>query len=101
MKNLGEFYLCIGDSKIHLKEALIQGTVVWFEKTIHPEFKVLVKEGESKPFVGCAIAEHSTGNLIGLTLSQFDRTVRFINIPINDRNKKKIRLYKLRKKKAF
>lgn len=96
LKDLGNFYLCIGNLRIHLQEVLVQGKVKWVEKTIHPEFKVLVKEGESKPFVGCAIAEHSTGNLIGLTVSQFDRTLRFVNIPISDRNQKKIHLHKLR-----
>ncbi len=63
---------------------------------LHRDFKVLIKEGESKPYVGCAIAELPNGNIIGLTVSQFDRSIKCVNIPISDRNRKKIYLHKLK-----
>jgi hypothetical protein len=82
------------DSKLYLKQALLQGKVMWKEQTILPEFKVLIKVGESTPYVGCAIAELAQGNLIGFTVSQVDRDIKLINI--SDRNQKKIQLLKLR-----
>jgi len=84
------------DSKLNLKQALLKGKVKWNEHRISPEFKVLVKEGESRPYVGCAIAELSKGNLVGFTVSKMDRALKLINIPLNDRNREKIKLLKLK-----
>lgn len=95
-REIGDFYLDIKGVKLHLKEALIQGNVKWIEKDVWPEFKILVKEGELSPHVGCAIAELSHGSLIGVTISQGDRSLKLINIPLSDRNQNKIRLHKLR-----
>lgn len=95
-RKIGDFYLGIKGEKLHLQEALVQGNVKWDEKKVWPEFKVLVKEGELSPYVGCTIAELSDGNLIGLTVSHVDRSLKLINIPLSDRNQKKIRLHKLR-----
>ena len=95
-REIGDFYLDIKGVKLHLKEALVQGNVKWIEKDVWPEFKVLVKEGELSPYVGCAIAELSHGNLIGVTVSQVDGSLKLINIPLSVRNQKKIRLHKLR-----
>ena len=89
-------YVELKDSRLDLKQALLQGKVKWNEQTIFPEFKVLVKEGESKPYVGCAIAELSHGNLVGFTVSQVDRAMKLINIPLNDRNREKIKLIRLK-----
>ena len=95
-RKIGDFYLDIKGEKLHLKEALIQGNVKWDEKTLWPDFKVLIKEGELSPYVGCAIAELSDGNLIGFTVSHADRSLKLINIPLSDRNREKIRLLRLR-----
>lgn len=89
-------YVELKDSKLYLKQALLQGKVTWKEQIILPEFKVLIKVGESTPYVGCAIAELSQGNLIGITVSQVDRAIKLINITLSDRNQKKIQLLKLR-----
>lgn len=91
-----DMYLDIKGSRLHLQEAFIQGAVKWTEKSVQPEFKVLVKEGELLPHVGCAIAELSGGNLIGFTASQVDRDLKIINIPLSDRNREKIHLLRLR-----
>ena len=87
-REIGDFYLDIKGEKLHLKEALIQGNVKWDEKTKWPEFKVLIKEGELSPYIGCAITELSDGNLIGFTLSHADRSLKLINIPLGDRNRR-------------
>lgn len=94
-REIGDFYLDIKGEKLHLKEALIQGNVKWDEKTMWTEFKVLIKEGELSPYIGCAIAELSDGNLIGFTVSHADRSIKLINIPLSDRNQKKLRLHRL------
>jgi hypothetical protein len=96
LKGLDGLYLDLKDSKIYLKQALLQGKVKWNECSISPEFKILIKEGELKPYVGCAIAELSQGNLVGFTVSQVDRSLKLINIPLSDRNQEKIKLLKLK-----
>ena len=77
-------------------QALVEGKVVWIEHNLSPEFKILVKDGELKPYVGCAIVEMLGGNLGGITVSQVDRNVNFINIPVSERNKEKIRKLQLK-----
>ena len=96
IKGIDGIYVKLKDSKLYLKQALLQGKVKWNERSISPEFKILVKEGELKPYVGCAIAELSQGNLVGITASQMDRNIKFINIPLSERNREKIRLIKLK-----
>jgi hypothetical protein len=88
--------LDVQGSKIRLKQVLVEGLVVWKAHDLSLEYKVLVRDGELKPFVGCAITEMREGNLGGLTVSQFDRTIRFINIPVSERNRKKIQQIKLK-----
>ncbi|MFH1417172.1 MAG: restriction endonuclease [Planctomycetota bacterium] len=96
LKGIDGIYVNLKDSKLYLKQALLQGKVKWNERSISPEFKILIKEGELKPYVGCAIAELSQGNLIGFTVSQVDRALKLINIPLSERNREKIKLIKLR-----
>lgn len=96
LKRIDGIYVDLKDSKLYLKQALLQGKVKWNERSISPEFKILIKEGELKPYVGCAIAELSQGNLVGITTSQMDRNIKFINIPLSERNREKIKLIKLK-----
>jgi hypothetical protein len=93
---IGNFCVELEGSKLALHTALIQGNVKWTERSMPPEFKVLTKEGELVPHVGCAIAEFSDGSLRGITVSQVDRPVKFINIPLSERNREKIRLLRLK-----
>lgn len=95
-KGIDGIYVDMKDSKFYMKQALLQGKVIWNEQSISPEFIVLIKEGESTPYVGCAIAELSQGNLVGITVSQVDRNIKLINVPLSDRNRRKIQLLKLR-----
>ena len=96
LKGIDGFYVDLKDSKLYLKQALLQGKVKWNERSISPEFKILIKEGELKPYVGCAIAELSQGNLVGITASKMDRNIKLINIPVSERNREKIKLIKLK-----
>jgi hypothetical protein len=90
IKFLPEFHINV------LKEVLVQGKITWKESKILPEFKILIKDGETKPYVGCAIAEHPNGNLLGFTVSQFDRDLKLVNIIVSDRNREKIRDIKVK-----
>ena len=94
--DLNNIYIDLEGSKKQIKQALVKGNVVWKENNLSPEYKILVKEGELKPYVGCAITEMPQGNLIGLTVSQVDRNFNFINIPVSERNKEKIRKLQLK-----
>ena len=93
---LGNAYLISGSSRIQVRQAVIAGTVTWVKHELKPEFKVIVRDGELKPYVGCAVAEMLQGNLIGFTVSRADRTLKLINVPLSDRNRKKV--YKQRLK---
>ena len=94
--DLNNICIDIEGDKRQIKQALLKGIVVWNEYNHSPEYKLLVKEGELTPLVGCAVMEMRQGNLSGLTVSQVDRNVIFINIPISDRNRKKIQELKLK-----
>lgn len=96
INDLNNICIDLEGDKRPIKQALLKGIVVWKEYNHSPEYKLLVKDGESKPFVGCAVMEMRQGNLSGLTVSQVDRNVSFISIPVSDRNRKKIQGLKLK-----
>jgi hypothetical protein len=75
---------------------VVDGKVIYKEYNLLPEYKMLVKDGESKPDVGFAIVEMAGGNLGGITVSQVDRNINWISIPVSDRNKKKIQKLRLK-----
>ena len=78
-------YVLIDGDKYVLEQALVSGVITSFNEFIKPEFKILLKYGETSPYVGCAVFEMSQGNLAGLTINKYDRALRFINIPLSDR----------------
>lgn len=94
--SLGNLCIDLEGSKFPLKQALVKGVVVWQGQKLIPEYKILIKMGESKPYVGCAITEMPQGNLGGFTVSQVDRDFKFINIPVSMRNMEKIQQLRLR-----
>jgi len=53
-------------------------------------FKILIRHEELIPYVGCAIAEVTNGDLIGITINNENRDVKIFNIPLNSRLKNKI-----------
>lgn len=61
-----------------------------------PVYKMLTKIGDDEFKVGCALTELGIGNLTGITVSHADRTIRFINVPKINREKRKIYNIKLK-----
>ena len=78
-----------GQERIPITEALVTGEVMYIEKSLSPHFKVLTRLDSDELIVGCAVAEESGGNLIGITVDQ-SRRVSVINISVGDRLLKKI-----------
>lgn len=91
-----EIFAVLRDEKLQLKEAIVVDQVIKIGANLNPVFKILVRVGESKPFVGCAIAELFQESLIGITVSQVDRNINLIHIPLSDRNRKKIQMHRLK-----
>jgi len=92
-------YFIATSGKLVLRQARVSGIVKWIEKKQELQFKILKKLDDVKPFAGCAITEISNGNLIGITVSNTKRNIELINIPISDRNKRKILKYRLKQRK--
>jgi hypothetical protein len=82
-------YTIVGEKKIPLSNAIIQGEIKYIETVLAPKYKGLFKHGETKPFVACAIFEMDKGNLAGFTVDP-SNTLRFINISVASRLLKKI-----------
>jgi hypothetical protein len=87
--------LVIDDNEVPLKDALVSGEVAWTDRVAKPDFLTLVREGEAKPLVQCAITEHSAGSLIGIALGE-GQQLRFINVAVSTRNREKVRSLRLR-----
>ncbi len=96
INDLGNLYINLEGSKIPLKQALVKGVVVWQEQKLLPVYKAIIRVGESKPYVGCAIMETPQGDLVGFPVSRVDRNINLINIPVSERNKEKIRKLRLK-----
>jgi hypothetical protein len=80
----------IPDTEIRLKEAKVRGSFRLETTNLAPSFKVLVQDDDESPLVSCAIAELTTGDLIGLSFARDHRQIRLVRIVVNDRNRKKI-----------
>jgi hypothetical protein len=90
-------HLRLGELIIKIKGARLQGIVRWKE-TPHPvQYKILVNEATDQPVIGCVLAELTNGNLVGITASNADRTMRFINVAVSARNLSVIRKMQLGK----
>lgn len=92
-----EPHLRLGKLITKIKSARLQGIVRWKE-TPHPvQYKILVNEATDQPVIGCVLAELPNGNLVGITASNADRTIRFINVGVSARNLSVIRKMELGK----
>ncbi|HXI69136.1 MAG TPA: hypothetical protein VNN22_02140 [Verrucomicrobiae bacterium] len=83
-------YVKTRSGKIIIGQALFTGQVAWIETQKPTHYKVLKRLGDEKPFAGCMVAELGTWGLMGLMVSNTDRTIRWIHVPISDRNRNKI-----------
>lgn len=88
-------YVKAPSGKIIIGQALFTGQVGWMETPKPTHYKVLKRLGDEKPFAGCMVAELGTLGLMGLLVSNTDRNIRWIHVPISDRNKNKIFKQKL------
>ena len=84
-----------GTSDFHLKNLLYTGQLVWTKTEKPTHYKVLKRLNDEKPYAGCMIAELGEWGLIGLSVSQLDRKLRLIHVPLSDRNRKLIYRQKL------
>lgn len=89
-------YVKAPSGKLIIGQALFTGQVGWTETQKPTHYKVLKRLGDEKPFAGCMVAELGTLGLMGLMVSNSDRTIRWIHVPISDRNKNKIFKQKIR-----
>jgi hypothetical protein len=89
-------YMKINDKLWRVREAVISGHLVWRETVQKLDFKMLIKEGEAQPYIGCAVAELSNGDLVGFSASTFDRNLHLIRVLVSERNKSKLHRIKLK-----
>lgn len=77
---------------VHLPitEIVFDGKVRWRVETRESRFMVLRRLGEAKPDAGCCVFELPGWGLCGLVVSNTNREIRFMNIPVSDRKKKKV-----------
>jgi hypothetical protein len=88
-------YLKLGELITKIKGAQLQGVVQWKETAHSMDYKILVNEATDQPVIGCGLAELPNGNLIGITASSADRTIRLINVAVSSRNLAVIRQMQL------
>jgi hypothetical protein len=86
------YYIHINGNPYCLKRANVRGIISCDQIETNFEYKILVKDGDNKPYVACAVAEISNKDLIGVT---FSHEVKLIRIPASDRLIKKIRSHRL------
>lgn len=91
----GDICVDVIGSLIPVQRVIITGPVQCSVEPMKTEFKMLIKDGETEPYVGCAITELPNGNLFGFAISQRKYDLHLINIPISNRIKKKIYRQKL------
>lgn len=90
-------HLRFGELIAKIKGARLQGVVRWKETPHAVEYKVLVNQATDRPVIGCVLAALPNGNLVGITASNADRTIRFINVAVSARNLSVIREMQLGK----
>lgn len=79
-----------------VSEVQLAGTLVKLTSSCRVVPKVLVRAGDGLPFAACAVWPVTGGHLVGLAFSNFDRSVRFVTVPVSIRNLKQLRRLRLR-----
>lgn len=87
-------YIKLSDKLVAIKECVVTGNIGYI---VHdkPSFKVLRQYGRDKPIAGCVMIELKNSNLTGISVSNSNNKITALNIPYNDRIKKKIRKYQI------
>lgn len=78
------------DRRIVLEELVFEGGVRWREEARETKYKVLVRLGDERPLAGCCIFEPPGWGLCGLVVSNTNRDIRFMHVPVAERNRRKI-----------
>lgn len=76
--------------RIPIDQIVFDGEVRWRVETQDSRFMVLRLRGSAKPDAGCCVFETPAWGLCGLVVSNTHREIRFMNIPVSDRKKRKI-----------
>ncbi len=79
-----------GDRRIIVKELVYEGGVRWREELGETKYKVLQRIGDARPLAGCCVFEVPGWGLCGLMVSNADRDIRFVHVPVMERNRRKI-----------
>jgi hypothetical protein len=83
-------FIKVGDHRVILQELVFEGAVRWREESRETTYKVLHRYGETRPVAGCCVFEVPSWGLCGLMVSNTDRAIRFVHVPVAERNRKKI-----------
>jgi hypothetical protein len=90
-----ELFVNINKKNIYLKDAIVEGTIIIKKQEFIPTFKILTQLNENnnkQPLVGCAIYEDVFDkNIMAITCSNYDRSIRMINIPLTERSRKTLK----------
>jgi hypothetical protein len=89
-----EIYSDIEGTMRRLISMRFTGHIVRNEQRVAPDFKVLFRQGETEPVIGCAVYEMGNKSLGGLTFGP-NNDFGFVHISISDRNLRKIYRRKL------
>jgi hypothetical protein len=83
-------YVKYNDILIPIIQFRVLGVITYTIAKKETIYKILIKHGETIPYVGCAITEMSNGNLIGITVNNENKEMNLINISLTERQKSKI-----------
>ena len=86
----------IFDQDIMVEGATVSGIITWIETETSPIFKMLVRHGETKPYIGVVISELPNGELLAVTLTNSEHNVSGILVSVDNRLKRKIYRHKLK-----
>lgn len=83
-------FIKIGTRRVFIKELVYDGGVRWREELSETKYKVLQRLGDANPLAGCCVFEIPGWGLCGLIISNSNRDIRFVHVPLSERNRKKV-----------
>lgn len=86
-----QLFVDLGGVRRRITDAILTGEIEATMTRRRPEFHALRRHGTKKLVAGCAVAENTNGNLIAAYRAEDSIRLEVVNIPLDDRLKKKIR----------
>jgi hypothetical protein len=83
-------FVKIAGRRIVIEELVFEGKIRWRQEQRETKYKVLQRVGDKESLAGCCVFEPPGWGLCGLIVSNANRDIRFIHVPITERNLKKI-----------